>query len=62
MSTTYRIDPRIVQSLEAQLKVARDEVLRYAKGTGQRENAEEQVRIQEKQLARVMKGYMGVPQ
>jgi hypothetical protein len=62
MTTTYRIDPRIVESLQAQLKVAKDEVLRYAKGTGQRENAEEQVRVQEKQLARVMKGYMGVPQ
>lgn len=59
---TLRIDPRIIESLEAQLKVARDEVLRYAKGTSQRENAEEQVRVQEKQLKRVRAGYMGVSQ
>lgn len=59
---SLRIDPRIIESLEAQLKVARDEIQRYAKGSSQRENAEEQVRQQEKQLQRIRAGYMGTAQ
>jgi hypothetical protein len=59
---SLRVDPRIMDALNAQLKAAKDDVLRFAKGTAQRENAEEQVRVQEKQLRRVLAGYQGVAQ
>lgn len=59
---TLRIDPRILESLEQQLKDARDRSLTYAEGSQQRDAAEAHIRQQEDQLARVKKGAMGVPQ
>lgn len=59
---TLRVDPRIVESLNAELKVQRDRIQLYAKGSQQRNDAEAHLRQLEDQYKRVTAGLMGVAQ
>ena len=57
-----RMDPRIVDSLKAELKVQRDRISAMAKGSQQRQSAEEHLVQLEEQYRRVTTGLQGVAQ
>lgn len=59
---SLRIDPRVVDSLKAELQVSRDRIAALPKGSQQRISAEDHLKQLEEQFKRINAGYMGTPQ